>query len=104
MSSFYNYSPGTGTHAQYLKRVITTNQDGDRFFDELMAMMTQMLDGDGSADAHFATIQVRFGFDSVAVARAAYNELSSAYSKTRGNDAVDHVRDARQQLYARLTV
>lgn len=102
MSNFYGFDLGA-THARYLQKLITTNQDADRLFAELMAMMVQMLDGDGSQDQHYSTIQQRFGFASVAVARAAYSELTSCYSKTRNDDQVDHVRTARDQLYARLT-
>lgn len=103
MSNFYGYGNGS-THGHFLKEVIDQNRDADRHFAELMAMMTQMLDGDGSQDAHFTTIQSRFGFDNVAEARAAFNELNAAFSKTSGNDAVASVRAARDQLYARLTV
>lgn len=103
MSNFYKYDPAS-THGKFLQSAIRCNQDADRLLADVMAMMVQMLDGDGSEDQHYATVQARFGFDSVAAAHAAFNELSSAFSKTRGDDQVDHVRAARDQLYARLTI
>lgn len=103
MSNFYRYDPAS-THGKYLQDAIVTNQRADRCLADVMAVMVQMLDGDGSDDAHFATIQARFGFESVAAAHAAFNEISAAYGKTRGDEQVDHVRAARDQLFARLTV
>lgn len=103
MSNFYNYSPAS-THGKFLQALVALNQDADRAFEELAATMTQMLDGDGSQDADYATIQVRFGFDSVAVAHAAYSELMSAFSKTSGDGQTDHVRTARDQMAARFTI
>lgn len=103
MSAFCLFDLGS-THGPFLQRCINTNKDADRYFAELIAMMRQMLDGDGSQDQHYATIQVRFGFESVTTAHAAFLELDSAYGKTSGDDAVDHVRAARDQLFARLTV
>lgn len=102
MSNHYLYNPSGSTHGKFLQRVITANDDGDHWFKELMAMLIQMLDGDGSQDAHFATITTRFGFADTTVAHAAYNELSSAYSKTSGDGNVSSVRAARDQLFARF--
>lgn len=103
MSNFYKYDLGS-THGGMLQKAILTNRDGDRLLADVRAIMVQMLDGDGSVDAHYATIQARFGFESVAAARAAFAEIDSAYNKTSGDGQVDHVRVARDQLFARLTV
>lgn len=103
MANFYNYSASSSTHGRFLQRVVSSISDGDHWFKELMAMMAQMLDGDGSQDAHFATITTRFGFPDTATAHAAYSELLSCYSKTSGDGSVSSVRAARDQFVARFT-
>lgn len=102
MSSSYGYTT-TSTHGKFLQRLITANQDADRYFSDTMAMFVQMLDGDGSQDAHYATITTKFGFPDTTTAHNAYNELQSAFGKTSGNGSVSSVKAARDQLYARLT-
>ena len=78
MANFYNYAASSSTHGRFLQRVVSSISDGDHWFKELMAMMAQMLDGDGSQDAHFATITTRFGFPDTATAHAAYSAGFSA--------------------------
>lgn len=104
MANFYNYSPTTSTHGKFLQRVVSSVSDDDRWFKDLMAMMAQMLDGDGSQDAHYATIVTRFGFPDTTTAHAAYNELQSCYSKISGDSSVSSVRAARDQFVARFTM
>ncbi len=64
--------------------------------------LRRMLNGDGSQDAHYAEVTSKFGFASDAKARAAFEELDSAFSKTSGNGSVSNVRAARDQLFAKL--
>lgn len=104
MANFYNYSPTTSTHGKFLQRVVSSVSDDDRWFKDLMAMMVQMLDGDGSQDSHYATIVTRFGFPDNGTAHAAYNELQSCYSKISGDGSVSSVRAARDQFVARFTM
>jgi hypothetical protein len=73
-----------------------------------------MRDGDGSQNSHYANIVKRFKFADwdptqgpptdaqCAKARAAFEELDSAYSKTSGNGSVTNVRAARDQFFAKL--
>jgi hypothetical protein len=73
-----------------------------------------MRSGDGSSAAHYGDITKRFGFadyDSTQgepseaqnlIAKAAFEELDSAYSKTSGNGSVSDVRAARDQLFSKL--
>jgi hypothetical protein len=77
-------------------------EESDDLFTDVRDMMIQMRDGDGSQDAHYDNIATRFGFETSAKARAAFEELDSAYSKTSGNDSVSNVRAARDQFYAKL--
>jgi hypothetical protein len=76
--------------------------------------MIQMRDGDGSSNIHYAEVVKRFRFGDWeptqgepsdaqnAKARAAFEELDSAYSKTSGNGSVSNVRAARDQMFGKL--
>lgn len=103
MSNYYLYQPTSSTHGKYLQRVVSSTNDADKYFSDLMALLSQMLDGDGSQDAHYATITTRFGFADTTTAHNAYNELQSSFSKISGNGSVDSVRAARDQMVARFT-
>lgn len=102
-SNYYLYNPTGSTHGKFLQRVVSSMADADHWFKELMNLLAQMLEGDGSQDAHFATITTRFGFPDNATARAAYNELLSSYGKISGDGSVSSVRAARDQMVARFT-
>ena len=102
MANHILYNPLTSTHGKFLQRMLTSNEDADRYLRELRDAMTQMLEGDGSQDAHYSTVKTRFGFDTDATARAAYMEIDSAFSKTSGNGSVTNVRAARDQLFSKL--
>lgn len=92
----------TSTYGSMLRDMLRKNEQGDEAMADVRDMMIQMRDGDGSQDAHYAELTVRFGFTSDAKARAAFEELDSAYSKTSGNGSVSNVRAARDQLYNKL--
>ncbi len=102
MSNSYQYNPSSSTHGKFLERTVSFSNTADRYFLELMNMLASMLDGDGTQDAHYATIVTRFGFPDTTTAHAAYNELSSAYAKTSGNGSVTNSRAARDQMFARF--
>lgn len=87
---------------QLLRRLLSAMEQGDDLMTDVRDCMIQMRDGDGTQDAHYVTITARFGFDSDAKARAAFEELDSAYSKTSGNVSVSNVRAARDQFMAKL--
>lgn len=89
-------------YGKKLRRLLQLMEDGDDLFTDVRDVMIQMRDGDGSEDAHYAEVTARFGFTSDAKARAAFEEIDSAYSKTSGNGSVSSVRAARDQLFARL--
>jgi hypothetical protein len=92
----------TTQYGRILRRMLNTNESGDDQFTDTMSLLESMLDGDGSSDAHYTEITVRFGFPSNALAHAAFNELASGYAKTSGNGAVTNVRAARDQMFAFL--
>lgn len=89
-------------YGRKLRRLLQMAEESDDLFTDVRDVMIQMRDGDGSADAHYAEVKTRFGFTTDAKARAAFEELDSAYSKTSGNGSVSNVRAARDQLYAKL--
>lgn len=90
------------TYGAMLQRVLTLMEQGDDLMADVRDVMIQMRENDGSQDSDYATVQAKFGFESNAKARAAFEELDSAYSKTSGNGAVSNVRAARDQLFAKL--
>ena len=89
-------------YGRMLRRALQLNEEGDDLLRDVRAVMIQMRDGDGSSDDHYAEVTSRFGFASNAKARAAFEELDSAFSKTSGDGAVSNVRAARDQLYDKL--
>ena len=89
-------------YGRLLRRCLSMMEESDDLMADVRDVMIQMRDGDGSQDAHYAEVTARFGFASDANARAAFEELDSAYSKTSGNGSVSNVRAARDQLYAKL--
>jgi hypothetical protein len=89
-------------YGRILRAALRTNEDADDKLADVISLFESMIDGDGSADAHYTEITSRFAFTSNAQAHAAFNELSSAYSKTSGNGSVSNVRAARDQMFAYL--
>lgn len=92
----------TTQYGRMLRQMLRTNEDADDRLTDIMSLVQSMIDGDGSQDAHFTEVTIRFGFPSNALAHAAFNELASAYAKTSGNGAVTNSRAARDQLFAFL--
>jgi hypothetical protein len=89
-------------YGRNLRRLLNMAEESDDLFTDVRGVMVQMLDGDGSQDAHYAEITSKFGFASDAKAHAAFMELDSAYSKTSGNGSVSNVRAARDQCFDKL--
>lgn len=109
-----HFNQGTQYGAK-IRQMLTLNEEGDDLLQDVIDMMAQMIDGDGSQDSHYAEVTKRFGFGDYdvttasaptaaqnAVSHAAYSELQSAYSKTSGNGSVSSVRAARDQMFAKL--
>jgi len=96
---FFNDSTQYG---RQLRTFLRNSESSDDQFTDVRDVMVQMLEGDGSQDAHYSTITTRFGFESDAKSHEAFSELDSAYSKTSGNGTVSNVRAARDQMYAKL--
>lgn len=89
-------------HGRMLRRFLNLAEESDDLMGDVRNVMIQMRDGDGSSAAHYVEVTARFGFVSDAEAKAAFEELDSAYSKTSGNGSVSDVRAARDQLFNKL--
>jgi hypothetical protein len=97
-----------------LRNLLDTMERGDDLMIDVRDVMIQMRDGDGTQNVHYAEVVKRFGFadytptqgsptdEQNAKARAAFEELDSAFLKTSGNGSVSNVRTARDQLFAKL--
>lgn len=106
-------------YGRMLRRMLDQAEESDDAMPDLLSVMEQMRDGDGSQAVHYAEVTSRFGFASDDKAKAAYDELASAWSKTK-EDTLDvqtssiedlgggmsrvttSTRAARDQLFARL--
>lgn len=113
--AFAHISFNDGTkYGLMLRTLLNRIETGDDLFVDVRDVMIQMRDGDGSQASHYAEVTIRFGFggyDPVqgaptaaqnALAKAAFDELDSAFSKTSGNGSVSNVRAARDQFIAKL--
>ena len=89
-------------YGRILRQMLRTNEAADDQLADVVALIQSMLDGDGTSDAHYTEVTVRFAFPTNELAHAAFNELSSAYSKSSGNGSVSNVRAARDQMFAYL--
>lgn len=89
-------------YGRQLRRVLNMMEESDDLLVDVLSMMTLMIDGNGSDAAQFTEVKERFGFTDNASAKAAWDELQSANSKTSGNGSVDNVRAARDQLFSKL--
>ena len=101
MSAFIYFNESS-TYGRHLRSLIRNMEASDDLFADVRDVMIQMREGDGSQDAHYAEVRTRFGFETDAKAKAAFDELESAYSKTSGNGSVTNVRAARDQMFAKL--
>lgn len=96
-----SFDPNT-QYGRMLKDFLRMAEASDDLFTDLRDVMIQMRDGDGSLAAHYTNVTSKFGFTDDAKAKAAFDELDSAYSKTSGNGSVTNVRAARDQMFAKL--
>jgi hypothetical protein len=95
------FNDGT-KYGAMLRRSVNLNEEADQAFSAVRDVIIQMRDGDGSQAIHYAEVTQKFGFASDAKAKAAFDELESAFSKTSGNGSVTNVRAARDQFVAKL--
>lgn len=92
------YSAGT-QHGALLHSALGGLEAKFDDLNDIHASMALMIDGDGSQAAHFAYMTTKFGFSSDAVAKAAYEELSSLLFKLNTNASVTDVNAALLQAF-----
>lgn len=87
------------SHGPHLRFALTQLEDGvEHLFDQVATIQT-MIDGDGSQAAHFVEVTARYGFQSDAQSKAAYEELLSLKSKLDGDGSVTFVNAALNQAF-----
>lgn len=89
-------------YGRQLRQMLQMSEESDDLMKDMRDVMINMRDGDGSDAAHYAEVTSRFGFTSNEKAKAAFDELDSAYSKISGDGSVSNVRAARDQLFSKL--
>lgn len=94
---------GGTSHASRLRNILN---HGESFLDGIgheIATMQLMIDGDGTQIGHFVGVAASYGFENTgADAKAAWEELQSAYSKVSGDGSVSNVNAALKQLFNKL--
>lgn len=90
----------------HASRLRNTLSHGEAFLEGMareIATMQLMIDGNGSEASHFVGVAASYGFENTGVdAKAAWEELQSAYSKVSGDGAVSSVNAALKQLFNKL--
>lgn len=104
----------TSQYGRKLRACLNLMEQADEAQVDVRDVLIQMRDGDGSQDAHYATVVKRLGVEGytstqgdptagqLAKARSLFEEFDSAFSKTSGNGSVSNVRAARDQVIAKL--
>lgn len=97
-----HYNIGLGSHSNLLKGALTALEQAYEGMKDVIAVGPQMIDGDGSDAAHFTYFAEKFGFATNAIAKAAWEEFQSLYSKFSGDGSVSNVNAAMLQAFAKF--
>ena len=92
------FDKNASSYGLMLRKLLQQMEESDALFADIRDTMVQMRTGDGSLDSHYSVVKSRFGFLTDADAKAAFDELDSAYAKTSGDGQVSNVYTARNQL------
>jgi hypothetical protein len=90
------------SHGRDLRRCLQQMEESHVGLNDVLLVMAQMIDGDGSQAAHFTYVTTKFGFDSDAKSKAAWDELQSLASKFNTDASVSSVKAALAQAFARF--
>lgn len=96
-----SFNDGTRWGRQ-LRNVLDNLERGLDEGNDLLAVMTHMIDGDGSNASHFDLVTTNFGFADNAHAKAAWDELNSMMFKLNTNSSVSDVNAALLQAFAKM--
>ena len=89
-------------YGNQLRQALTFLERGKLELNDLLGVMTQMLDGDGSQASHFDYMVPLFGFISNAKAKEAWEELNSVMAKLNTDASVSFVNAAMTQVFAKF--
>lgn len=87
------------THGPQLRSILSQLENGRSGLFQIIATMNTMIDGDGSLAAMFPEVTARFGFQSDAQSKAAWDELNSLQSKLNTDASVSSVAAAMVQAF-----
>ncbi len=92
----------TSTHGPLLRAALNNFETGYRSLINLLPTIVTMIDGDGSDPTHFVEVTARFGFQSDAQSKAAWDELNSVMAKLTTDADVTFVKAAIEQALAKF--
>lgn len=95
------FQQGTN-HGSALRSGLNQIENGIERLNDLLGTMALMIDGDGTNAAHFVYMTEKFGFETTAGAKAAWEELNSAMAKLNTDGSVSNVNAALTQLFNKL--
>lgn len=86
-------------HGLLLRRAVADLELGLEALNDVLAVMVTMIDGDGSQASHFTYATSKFGFESDAGAKSAFDELNSLAFKLNTNSSVSDTNAALLQAF-----
>lgn len=95
--SHLNFNENT-VHGRLLRVGVNHLELGLEGLNDVLNVLGTMIDGDGSSAAHFTYATSKFGFDSDASTKAAYEELNSLMAKLNTDSNVSSVNAAILQV------
>jgi hypothetical protein len=98
------YNPTTSTHGKFVQSAVTSLKDGKRRLADLMGILSQMINGDGSQDVHYAYMTTALGCPDDATAHLLFNELNTNALKLSTDASVTTLNASLEQLFSKLTV
>jgi hypothetical protein len=92
----------TTPHGNLLYNHLNKMEQAFDGLNDIRGTMELMIDGDGSDASHFTYMTAKFGFESNAVAKSAFEELSSVLGKLNTDAEVTFVNAAMLQVFAKF--
>lgn len=89
-------------YGRMLRTGLNNLENGYEIFNDALANMTHMIDGDGTSATHFTEVTTRYGFLNNDHAKAAWDELNSLMAKLNTDASVSNVNAALLQIFAKM--
>lgn len=90
------------THGPGLRGVLNSLQAAHRGLADQIEIMKTMIDGDGSSAAQFPEVTARYGFQSDAQSKAAFDELNSVSFKLHTDTQITAMDAAIKQVLSKF--